>query len=100
MVTVKPDIVEQEVVDKIRDWMIRSLQGALDAYIKIPNRRWINEDSCHDLLDALKAKSRVVITGTVWADRLDDALFFAANIRFDDNPDKYNSYWQAIEEGR
>ncbi|MFH1194019.1 MAG: hypothetical protein V1661_03430 [bacterium] len=93
-------MIEQELIDQVRQNLIKALREALEIYTHHGQQEWVNKEICLQFIEDLKAKRHGEIGGPFWSDLLDGVLYDLGIKRTREQMEKYDAIWNAIEAGK
>jgi len=85
-------VVEQDLVNQVRECLIKELENAMKIYG--PN--WVNKGNCAQIVEDLKNKQPTRIEGPFYGDYLDGVLS-DMGIRSRDGTGKYEAILSELE---
>lgn len=89
-------MVNQQIVDAIRDALIRDLEVTRAVRTQNGTRAWMHEEDCKKTIIHLRQKKRIKL-GDVFKDHLNGVLHEHS---IESNDPKHNEIWRQIEEGK
>ncbi len=87
-------MVEQDLVNQVRECLIQELEEALKIY----GQTWVNKDTCAELIEDLRNKKPTKIQGPFYGDYL-DGILHDLGLESRDGTGTYEAIWKELETG-
>jgi hypothetical protein len=89
------EMLDQAMLDKIRAQFVDELQKCLESY----GSDWVNKEVTAQIIAHLKEKRPVSFKDRFYGD-IFDGILYERGIKNDDETEKYEEIWNAIEQGK